>query len=124
MGTSFTKLRTFFYKVFFIINTLSSALHEMLYAHHIKLFTEALELFMHIAFQLTVILKIASVEYCLQGAEYMEVRGCKVGNVGRMKENKFKVQTSAGKVMAFIFWESEGILLVEFGNRGASFNSE
>jgi len=28
------------------------------------------------------------------------------------------------RVMAFIFQESEGILLVEFGNRGASFNSE
>jgi hypothetical protein len=76
MGTSFTKLRTFFYKIFSIINTLSSALHEMLYACHIKLFTEELELFMHIVIQLTVVLKIASVDCCLQEAEYMEVRGC------------------------------------------------
>jgi hypothetical protein len=46
MDTSFIKLRTFFYKVFFIINTLSSTLHEMLYAHHTKLFAKVLELFM------------------------------------------------------------------------------
>jgi len=76
MGTSFTKLRTFFYKVFFIINTLSSTLHEMLYSRHIKLFAEALELFMHTVFQLTVILKTASLECYLQEAKYTEVRGC------------------------------------------------
>jgi hypothetical protein len=73
MDTSFAKLRTFFYKVFFIINTLSATLHETLYARHIKLFTEELKLFMHTAFQLTVILKAASVECCLQGAENVEV---------------------------------------------------
>jgi hypothetical protein len=73
MGTSFTKLRRFFCKVFFIINTISSTLHEMLYAHHVKLFAEALELFMHTAFLLTVILKTTSFECCLQGAKYMEI---------------------------------------------------
>jgi hypothetical protein len=31
-----------------------------------------------------------------------------------MRENKFKVQTSVGKIMANIFWDSEGFLLVEF----------
>jgi hypothetical protein len=41
-----------------------------------------------------------------------------------MSENKFKVQTSAGKVMAGVFWDSEGILLVEFLKRGATINSE
>jgi hypothetical protein len=39
-------------------------------------------------------------------------------------QEKFKVQTSAGKVMASIFWDSEGILLVEFLDRGATINSE
>jgi hypothetical protein len=39
-------------------------------------------------------------------------------------DNKFKVQTSAGKVMASVFWDSEGILLVGFLKRGASLNSE
>jgi len=61
MGTSFT---------------LASALHELLYAHHIKLFTKALELFMHTVFQLNVVLKTASLECCLQEAKYMKVRGC------------------------------------------------
>jgi len=30
------------------------------------------------------------------------------------QEKKFKLQTCVGKVMASIFWESEGISLVEF----------
>jgi hypothetical protein len=34
------------------------------------------------------------------------------------------VQNSAGKVMASIFWDSEGILLVEFLERGATINSQ
>jgi hypothetical protein len=37
---------------------------------------------------------------------------------------KFKVQTSAGKVMASIFWSIEGSLLVEFLERGAIVSSE
>jgi hypothetical protein len=39
-------------------------------------------------------------------------------------ENKFKVQTSVGKVMANIFCDSEGFLLIEFLTRSAPFNSE
>jgi hypothetical protein len=39
-------------------------------------------------------------------------------------QKKFKVQTSAGKVMASVFWDSEGILLVEFLERGATINSQ
>jgi len=35
-----------------------------------------------------------------------------------MREEKFKVQTSAGDVMVSIFWDSEGILLVGFLKRG------
>jgi len=34
------------------------------------------------------------------------------------------VQTSAHRVMASIFWDSEGSLLVEFLQRGATFTSE
>ena len=41
-----------------------------------------------------------------------------------MMDNKFKVQTSAGKVIASVFWDSEGILLVEFLNSGATISSE
>lgn len=41
-----------------------------------------------------------------------------------MMDNKFKVQTFTGKVMAGALWDSEGILLVEFLKRGATFNSE
>jgi hypothetical protein len=37
-----------------------------------------------------------------------------------MRENKFKVQTFAVKVMASVFWESEGILLVELLKRRAN----
>jgi len=40
-----------------------------------------------------------------------------------MGENKFKVQTSASKIMAGVFWESERILLGEFLKRGATVNS-
>jgi len=38
--------------------------------------------------------------------------------------NTFKVQTSAGEVIASIFWDSEGILSMQFLNRGAIMNSE
>jgi hypothetical protein len=41
-----------------------------------------------------------------------------------MRENKFKVQTTESKVMASVFWDSEGILLVEFVKRGTTVNSE
>jgi len=33
---------------------------------------------------------------------------------GRRREDKFKEQTSADKVMASVFWDSKGIFLVEF----------
>ena len=41
-----------------------------------------------------------------------------------MRKNKFKVQTSAGKVMAGVFSYNEGILLGESLKRGATVNSE
>jgi len=37
---------------------------------------------------------------------------------------KFKVQTSAGKVVAMVFRDSEGYLLVECWDRGATSNLE
>jgi hypothetical protein len=39
-------------------------------------------------------------------------------------EKGFKVQTSACEFLASVIWDSAGILLVEFLNRGATVNSE
>jgi hypothetical protein len=39
-------------------------------------------------------------------------------------KKKFKVQTSAARVMGSVFWDSERELLVEFLERGAAINSE
>jgi hypothetical protein len=39
-------------------------------------------------------------------------------------KKKFKVQTSACKVMAMVFWDSEGNLLAECWDRDATSNSE
>jgi hypothetical protein len=41
-----------------------------------------------------------------------------------MMEKRFKVQTSAGEVMAVIFWDSERILLVELLKRSAVISPE
>jgi hypothetical protein len=41
-----------------------------------------------------------------------------------MRENRFKAQTSADKVMASVFWDTEGISLVEFLKRGVTISSE
>jgi hypothetical protein len=54
----------------------------------------------------------------------MEVRECYIRNVGRMMVNTFKVQTSAGEVIASIFWDNEGIFSMLFLNRSATMNSE
>jgi Transposase. len=40
-----------------------------------------------------------------------------------MREYKCEAQTSAGKVMATIFWVNEGILLMEFLKKGTTINS-
>jgi hypothetical protein len=60
----------------------------------------------------------------LSGVKKMEIGGCSIGSVGRIRENKFKVQITAGKVTVSIFWDSEGMLLMEFLKRGATINSE
>jgi len=39
-------------------------------------------------------------------------------------EKNSKMQTSVDKVMANVLWDSEGILLLEFLERGAVINSE
>ena len=85
--TSFKKLRLFFHKVSFTNSILFPPLHEILYAGHLKLFCEVLELITHPAFQLTVICKIASLECTLHRAKKMEVGGCKIRKMGRMREN-------------------------------------
>ena len=46
-------------------------------------------------------------------------RRCMEGRV-----NIFKVQTSAGKVIAGVFWHSEGLLLLELLKRGATISSK
>ena len=40
------------------------------------------------------------------------------------KPKKFKAQKSAGKIMAIIFWDAQGIIIVEFLPRGKTINSE
>ena len=47
-----------------------------------------------------------------------------MGTVGRIRENKLRVQTALCQVMASVLWDSEGILLVEFLKRVATINSE
>ena len=39
-------------------------------------------------------------------------------------EKRFKMQTSAGEVMAIVFWDSERILLLESLKRSAEINPE
>jgi hypothetical protein len=41
-----------------------------------------------------------------------------------LARKKFKVQVSVGEVMGSVFWDSEGILLVELLERCATFISE
>jgi len=72
IGALCTKLRLLFHKVSFIISTLFSMfiistfffppLRGVLYNGHVKLFAEALELFMHAVLQLVVICKTVSLE--------------------------------------------------------------
>jgi hypothetical protein len=40
------------------------------------------------------------------------------------QEKKFQLQTSVANVMASVFFESEGILLVKFLERGTTINPE
>lgn len=40
------------------------------------------------------------------------------------RKKKFKSQASAGKVMATVFWDQEGVILVDFMPKGTTINSE
>jgi hypothetical protein len=77
MGTPLTKLRLFFCKAFFNINTIFPRLRETLYAGRVKLFAEAFELFMHAVFQLIVVGKTASSPCILQGARRWNLEDAK-----------------------------------------------
>lgn len=69
---------------------------------------------MHDMFQLVIVVrKTASLECIRWGAKKKEVGGCQIGTVGTMRKNKLKEKTTADKVLASIFWGSEGILLME-----------
>jgi hypothetical protein len=69
VGRSFTKLRLFFHEISFAIKTRLPHLPETLYAGRLKLFAEALELFVHAVFQLVVVHKTVSSECILQGGQ-------------------------------------------------------
>jgi len=70
MGTSFTKLRLFFYH-----KRIFPRLHKTLCVGRVKLFAEASELFMYAVFQV-VFRKTASSECIFQGAKKMGAGGC------------------------------------------------
>ena len=40
------------------------------------------------------------------------------------KPKKLKSQKSAGKIMATVFWDAQGLILVDFVTRGKTMNSE
>ena len=40
------------------------------------------------------------------------------------RTKKFKAQNSAGKIMATVFWDSQGVILVDFLPKGETINSE
>ena len=40
------------------------------------------------------------------------------------RSKKFKSQQSAGKVMVIVFWDSVGLILVDFMSKGATINSD
>ena len=43
---------------------------------------------------------------------------------GSSRPKKFRVQKSAGKVLASIFWDQEGILLIDYLPKGQTINAE
>ncbi|GFO44020.1 histone-lysine N-methyltransferase SETMAR [Plakobranchus ocellatus] len=88
----------------------------------------------------------------LQGSKQMKVRGCQVWTVGRMRKNfptvalqpllckevcdsmtwkhssspvtkKFKVQRFAAKVMATVFWDAKGVILLDILPQGQCINA-
>ena len=43
---------------------------------------------------------------------------------GSLRPRKFRVQKSAGKILASIFWDQDGILLIDYLPRGQTINAE
>ena len=43
---------------------------------------------------------------------------------GSPRPKKFRVQKSAGKVLASIFWDQDGILLIDYLSKGQTINAE
>jgi len=43
---------------------------------------------------------------------------------GSPRPKKFRVQKSAGKVLASIFWDQDGIILIDYLPKGQTFNAE
>jgi hypothetical protein len=79
MGNFFTKLRLFFSKVLFIINTIFSPLPETLLAGCGELFAEASEFIMYALLQLVVLGTAVSTEYFLQRTKRRKSEGAKPG---------------------------------------------
>ena len=77
---------------------------------------------MQAAYQLVVNCRMASLDCVFQGAE--DKVGFASLGLGRIRENKLRVQTAVCQVMASVLWDSEVILLVEFSKRGAMISSE
>ena len=87
MCTYVTKLRLFCHEFSFIINTRLPTLRKELNTFRAQLFAEAPKLFPHDEFQHVLVRKTASSECILQGAKNMEVRGCEIVTVERIREN-------------------------------------
>jgi len=43
---------------------------------------------------------------------------------GSLRPKKFRVQKSAGNVLASIFWDQDGILLIDYLPKGQTINAE
>jgi hypothetical protein len=89
----------------------------------VKLYAEASELFRQLRFSSS-----SSAKRRLRNASLRDQKGGSrrvlKWTMGEMRENNFKAHTSAAKVMASVFWDSEGILLAEFSERRATMNSQ
>ena len=106
-------MKLFFHKVSITI-ILFWPLRETQYAGRIKLFAEASVLFTNAVFQLIVVGKTASSECVFQGAKIGGGRSVQNRDCREDEWEECKVQTSAGEVTASVFWDSEGMLLVEY----------
>jgi len=45
-------------------------------------------------------------------------------HIGSPRPRKFRVQKSFGKVLASIFWDQDGILLIDYLPKGQTINAE